>query len=725
MIRRNLLKGAFVATAVAVLAACGGGGGGGGVLPSAPATATPQAVTSASVTYAFPTSGGPFSEQLPAYHEYLGTLLLPIVTSPAGTKETITVSTTLPSGAPQLQSVRRGAMSYDNAAIEYVTLTYGNAVHMNALPSFQFSLPSTISTTAEHFYVAFYDPGDPAAGWQDAAIGPAHASGQVLSFGSPNPPAYGARQFTFLANKNYLFALYNENASFTDDWTSFQHDQQLTGYERNATGITPQNVAQLQLAWRVQPDQSCAVAGSAAQQNTVDASPLVWNGLVYYTDQCGLTVALHREDGAIAWREDESAYAPYVKATLGGARGTPAIDPARDIIVIPIWGLYPAFGTCPGSTCVPAHGSYLLALNAQTGAVLWRAYPPNTNSNTHSGSAVAGNLRGSPIVLNGTVFMGLAGGDEDGGSTQGGVEGGVFAVNETTGQRQPGYFQVAPLGEANDAGSSWSPISTDGQYIYFGTGNTIHGDGMQDSVIRLNPQDMSATPAFKLQTSPVADDSDVGGGTMLWGGNAYFTAKNGYYYSSSLLTPAFTIRTQTNSNRDNGSYATPSTDGTVIAVPSGFVYGANGLARSTLEIFPVGGGKTICSPTTIQSTNTGTYNSPAFVQGLGFIGIDNNAPTGDVAGSAPAFVAFNDKCQIVWHANLGSGPVGYFVGGPAVVESGVYAIDANGNVYSWKLPQMIGIQSHGRTNIQSAVGTVGPHHQSFELLKARHRGANL
>jgi hypothetical protein len=54
----------------------------------------------------------------------------------------------------------------------------------------------------------------------------------------------------------------------------------------------------------------------------------------------------------------------------------------------------------------------------------------------------------------------------------------------------------------------------------------------------------------------------------------------------------------------------------------------------------------------------------------------------------------------------------------------VYAIDANGNVYSWKLPEMIGIQSHGRKNVQSAVGSKGPHHQSFELIMARNRNVN-
>ena len=66
---------------------------------------------------------------------------------------------------------------------------------------------------------------------------------------------------------------------------------------------------------------------------------------------------------------------------------------------------------------------------------------------------------------------------------------------------------------------------------------------------------------------------------------------------------------------------------------------------------------------------------------------------GKSSGVAPEFYAFNDNCNVKWKA---TGVTGFLYAGPAVVQSGVYAVDNTGNVYAWKLPATVGVDARGR-----------------------------
>jgi len=460
-------------------------------------------------------------------------------------------------------------------------------------------------------------------------------------------------------------------AAAVDDWTTYAHDTARTGFETQATGITSTTVSSLTLTWRITPNPNCATQAESDAVIADQASPLVANGFVYYADSCGYIAALSTTTGSVTWKRQLNVPA------LGGPLGTPTLDAANNLLIVPVHGSAGSGCTQTPPCANPAKGGYLAALNAQTGALVWEQTPLS-----------AGNLRGEPIVVNGVVYEGLAGGDFFSGATNGGI----FALNESTGAviGSIPLVQAAPPGATYDGGGSWSPISYDGTYLYFGFGNTLNNNGLQDSVVRFDLQTEQLTQNFDLTTfDGKSDDEDVGGGEMLYGGNLYFEGKNGRYYAYALDNPSVPIAdslVNTNSQAGSGAIWTPTTDGNVVAVSSGYNTKTPQFS-SILHIFSIGGDADRCD--SIQATNSALYSYAAFVSGVGFTGLDNDVPNGTpdggANGPAPAFVAFDDTCNILWKA-AASDILSYFYAGPAVVPSGVYAIDDMGNVYAWKLP---------------------------------------
>lgn len=453
-------------------------------------------------------------------------------------------------------------------------------------------------------------------------------------------------------------------AVVSDDWTTYAHDNRLTGYEAQSTGITNATASQLTLAWRAAPASNCATATARVGVIADEASPLVANGSVYYADACGNVAALDAATGATKWR----TAVPNVPAAAG-AEGTPTLDLARNLLIVPMHGSDP--GTCfaPNSPCnTPASDGFLVALDATSGQIRWMQ-PPLTS----------GNLRGEPIVINGVIYEGLAGGD----AFSGGTDGGIFALNEMTGTPVAGtsipMVQAAPLGEQGDGGGSWSPISYDGgNTLYFGFGNTVNNDGLQDSVAALNIATHQLSPNFSLATfDHQSEDEDIGGGEMLWGGNLYFEGKNGQYYGYSLAAPTTPlVDAVVNTDNGNGAIWTPTTDGSVVAVSSGYAT-LKPQFSSYLYLFSMNSSTPKCS---LHATESALYSYAAWVSGVGFTVLDS--------GSGPAVVAFDENCNIIWSAKQ-TDLLAFFYGGPAVVPSGLYAIDNMGNVYSWKLPSQM------------------------------------
>ncbi|HET9030035.1 MAG TPA: hypothetical protein VFN49_07655, partial [Candidatus Aquilonibacter sp.] len=140
-----------------------------------------------------------------------------------------------------------------------------------------------------------------------------------------------------------------------------------------------------------------------------------------------------------------------------------------------------------------------------------------------------------------------------------------------------------------------------------------------------------------------------------------------------------------------GGIGTPTTDGAIVTMSDGYnrCESSDVCTQSDLECFSLGASAPFAK---ITATNSAIYGYAAFAKGVGFIGVDNGATDGLAPNGTPVlpeFVAFDDNCHVVWKANQAD-VKGFFYGGPAVVSSGVYAIDNAGNVYAWKLPYQMG-----------------------------------
>lgn len=585
----------------------------------------------------------------------------------------------LPPGTPPLTA----AVGPTPVPLAYLTLTPNAAATFATTPSVIVNLGTAAQTAGLSFYVANLTPG--ATAWQEPLLGPATLSGVQLTL----PANLNAGTWSVQANATYTLAIYAiPTPVFNDDWTSYAHDEQRTGFEQYGAGssalgtITPQNVSSLQLAWSNAPNAPCHNQAISAGVVVDEASVLVANGLVYYADTCGFIAALNRDTGAVTW----SYQAAPIPNAVDGVLGTPLLD--GNMLIVPIWG---DPGNCTAttlSTCTRAHGGYLVALDATTGAPMWQTQ-----------ALPLGNLRGEPFALNGQIYQGVSGGDD----TSGYVEGGINVYNESTGAQIGSTLTIAPPSSTYagyDGGSSWTPFTYDGTHLLVGTGNTRADDGFDDGVIQLTPQTGSvpvlSTNFFISTFDNVSADEDVGGGILLYNGNLYFTAKNGYFYSFSdtnASTPL--IQTLINTNPQpagRGGIGTPTTDGNVLTASSGYnlCSGGNACGQSDLDCFRPGAGTPFAK---LQATNSSIYSYAAYAAGVGFIGIDNGATNGVPPGASnvqPEFIAFSDNCSVLWKAN----PVdvkGFFYGGPALVASGVYAVDNAGNVYAWKLPYQMGI----------------------------------
>jgi outer membrane protein assembly factor BamB len=210
-------------------------------------------------------------------------------------------------------------------------------------------------------------------------------------------------------------------------------------------------------------------------------------------------------------------------------------------------GVYGEFGG-PGEK---PHGAAFLSLDAATGKIRWRTPLP-------------GLVRSEPVVIDGVIYEGLAGGDPFSGC----FDGRVVAIDQRTGAMLPHVRRSAA--RANNGVGIWGPLSTDGRTIYVGTGNACDEarSGAGDSIVALTP---SLRMVWRTSARvPGVEDSDVGGGVALVGGRAYVAGKSGYFYTLDRGDGRILERHDLNPfARNGGSIGTPTGDGSVLLISSG------------------------------------------------------------------------------------------------------------------------------------------------------------
>jgi outer membrane protein assembly factor BamB len=285
------------------------------------------------------------------------------------------------------------------------------------------------------------------------------------------------------------------------------------------------------------------------------------------------------------------------------------------------------------------------ALDDQTGATRWQTSFP-------------GAMRGSPLAIGGIVYV-----PESGGDPPMCAQGGIHAYEEMTGT--PVWTWVVDP-KPNDGGSVWSSISYDGTYLVFGTGNTCSpGVANANSVVQLTLGGQQNW-LMPQQVNSYVDD-DFGGGQLIVGNRVFTADKNGKYYALDEQTGSIVWSVTQSPIDGDGSIGSSATNGSVIVAPSGF----------------------LTDPATDPS---------AFIGGYDFNGnLLWQVPTGDVFPGGAALtndvaIVSIDNSIVALDINTGaplwsypSPSNEYFYASPAVVSSGIYAVDVFGGVYALSL----------------------------------------
>ena len=166
------------------------------------------------------------------------------------------------------------------------------------------------------------------------------------------------------------------------DWTQYLHGPQHSSVSLS-TAFTPANAASASQVWHWQPP---TVRGKPAP--ALDASPTVAAGRVYIGAQSGGFYALNETTGTVAWHRQLDTEAK-VTCPARGITSTAAVLPD------------PVNGT---STVYVSGARFLYALNAGTGAMIWKTEigPASTSApNAYYNWS-------SPTVVGGHIYVGLS-----------------------------------------------------------------------------------------------------------------------------------------------------------------------------------------------------------------------------------------------------------------------------------------------------------------------------
>ncbi len=135
------------------------------------------------------------TQALPAGFNIPGNATFPNATMGAGTSFTIAETGGVPpTGIPTLNA--------PNSPLLYFSFSDPANVTFSGFPATTFTLPASVNTANQQFFLAFYDPKSPATGWQTKFQGPATVNGQALTFNGSATP------FAMTGGSTYNFALY-------------------------------------------------------------------------------------------------------------------------------------------------------------------------------------------------------------------------------------------------------------------------------------------------------------------------------------------------------------------------------------------------------------------------------------------------------------------------------------------------------------------------------------
>ena len=283
-----------------------------------------------------------------------------------------------------------------------------------------------------------------------------------------------------------------------DSWPSYHGDYSGRRHSR-LTQITPQNVPSLALAWAFQ----------TGQEATLKSSPLLVNGVLYFTVPDNVW-AVDARSGHQIWRY---TYPPN-KGLHIGHRGV---------------GMYKEwlYFTTPDA--------HLISLDARNGKVRWDVQLADVSKGYW--------MTMSPLVVRDHVIVGVSGDFDN-------LAGFLRSIDPETGRTQWQWDSTPPLGTPNatSGAMTWmtGTYDPDLNLVYWGTGNptpvltgrTRPGDNLYTcSIVALNPDTGKLAWAFQPSPhdthdwdaveTPVLVDADFAGQPRKM---LMQTSRNGYFF---------------------------------------------------------------------------------------------------------------------------------------------------------------------------------------------------
>lgn len=355
------------------------------------------------------------------------------------------------------------------------------------------------------------------------------------------------------------------------NWPEYLYSNNHSSDNAVATAITTLNAPGLHLAWKYDPPP-----GPLAGLKGFQASPVIYNGVVYIGAKNGYFYAISEATGTVIWSRD-IGYVP--KLTCSWSQGftataTVKLDPAT------------------GDPTVYAYGAngYLYAMNASDGSNVWApalVYTPSTTKNNYYAWA-------SPLVYGGSIYVGLSSSCD-----VPLIRAGLDKFSQKTGALETTYW-TTPMGTTG--ASIWSSPATEDNSVYITTGNGPNGS-LGFSVIKLN---LALTKREGIWTVPVKDritDSDFGGSPGFWTASIGGTTatlvgacnKNGTFYAFNIndlkAGPVWSQNIGVSANARMGEcLAAPIWDGThLYLATNGTTIGGTTYNGSVMQVNPATG----------------------------------------------------------------------------------------------------------------------------------------
>jgi outer membrane protein assembly factor BamB len=301
-----------------------------------------------------------------------------------------------------------------------------------------------------------------------------------------------------------IFAPAAASAQTSGDWPTWLNNPGRTGFDSAETQITTSNAPDLSVLW------------TNSNAGAVSTEPIVSGGVVYYGSWDGLERAVSAATGASIWSTNLGT---TTKSTCAPPES--GVASSSTITTVTIGGKSTAVDFVAGGD------GFMYALNAATGAVIWR---------TMLGTPPSFFLWASPLYFNGNIYEGVASfGDCPL------IRGAVVEMSAATGAIEHTLFTL-PSGCIGASVWGAPAVDTATGDIYFGTGNAIPCSNGPVPLVQAMVQtdsSLNVLSSWPVPASQQIPDGDFGDSPTLFqsyiGGVLHklvgIDDKNGFYYA--------------------------------------------------------------------------------------------------------------------------------------------------------------------------------------------------